>query len=119
MKIYETIKKRINSVPCPLCKKKDFLVSMRKPLGADEGIFTALCQGCSYNFPVNGDAVSYLRTNPDMDYWLKEMRCPECELMGADLNFRATVTIRDNRHFVTCRNCSFEYDEYVALESME
>lgn len=119
MQIYETIKNRIHSVSCPLCKKNDFLVSMRKPLGKEEGIFTALCQECKYNFPVNADAQSYQRSHPDTAYWLKAMRCPECEMTGAELNFRCSVTVRDNRHFVTCTTCGFEYDEYNPLEAME
>lgn len=113
----QEVERRLGTVPCAVCKQSSFGIDERF-MGAD-GDWRGICKKCFYTFPVYTDMEFYLRTQPDVPLRLKEISCTACDHRGADLNFRATLSVRDSYYFVTCRNCKREFPEKSSLEAFE
>lgn len=113
----EDVEKRLSAVTCAVCKKNRFGID-RRTLQAD-GECRGVCLQCRYNFPVYTDMEFYLRTQPDVQYRLKEISCPHCRHRGVRLDFRATLSVREAVYFVTCSACNAEFPERSSLEAFE
>jgi len=115
----ETIKARLGTLPCPICRKQNFVVRVKTESPDGENVYTAMCAGCRYSFPVSAEVTLYQRSNPDIISWLKEVPCPKCGIRGAEVDFRCTVTVRESRLFLRCKSCQFEFNEVMAAEAYE
>ena len=114
-----TIEKRLGTIHCPLCQKNIFGLRVKSVNSFGENLYTASCLGCGYSFPVSAENELLHRSHPDIAFWLKEIHCPECEMPGAELDFRCTLSVRECRYFVTCKNCRKEFNELSAMEAFE
>jgi hypothetical protein len=65
------------------------------------------------------DVESFTRSQPDVAYWLKGMRCPACMKTGATLDFRVQPSVRAAVYFVTCVACRNPFFEHSSLEAFE
>lgn len=115
----EEMIQRLSTVSCPPCGKSDFLLIRKLPPAEGEGAFTALCKNCRYSFPVSTENSLYLRSNPDAVFWLNGLHCPKCMEQGVDLEFRCTLSVREHRIFVHCRQCGHAFNELAASEAYE
>ncbi len=115
----ETIQKRLGTITCPICHQKEFLLNLRTENTDGEKSYTALCKGCRYTFPVSAENTLYRLSNPDTGFLLRGMHCPQCMMQGVELNFRCTVSVRESRHFLSCKNCGFEFNETAPAEAFE
>ena len=115
----EFIQKRLSTVACPLCQKNEFHLNPKGQKHQEEQAYTAICLGCHYSFPVSSENTLYRQANPDIVYRLREIPCPKCEGRGAELEFRAMISIRDSRQFLRCGNCRFEFNESTPAEAFE
>lgn len=115
----EAIQQRLGALACPVCRKQTFLVRLKTESPDGENVYTAMCAGCRYSFPVSAEITLYQRSNPDMISWLKEFPCPNCGLRGAEMDFRCTVSVRESRLFLRCKSCRFEFNEVMAAEAYE
>jgi len=115
----DTIHGRLGTISCPICRKQDFLIRIRKENPDGENEYTASCAGCRYSFPVSTENRLYRLSNPDVDSWLNNLTCPRCERRGAEMDFRSILTVRQVRTFVHCRSCGFEFNEEMAAEAYE
>lgn len=113
----QEVERRLDTVPCAICKKSSFAIDERF-MGTD-GDWRGICKKCYYTFPVYTDMEFYLRTQPDVPLRLKEISCTACNHQGVDLDFRATLSVREAYYFVTCRNCKRQFPEKSSLEAFE
>ncbi len=115
---FEQVEKRLTAVPCPVCKIHSGFTIPRDSRITD-GEYKAFCKGCRYSMPVHMDMESYLRSQPDVGYWLKGMRCPACEKTGGQLDFWVQPSVRGALYFVTCNSCLHPFFEKSHLEAYE
>lgn len=115
----EAIQQRLGAIACPICRKQDFLVRIKTESPDGENVYTAICAGCRYNFPVSTENKLYQLSNPDAASWLKGFPCPECMTRGVELDFRCTVTVRESRIFLRCKSCRHEFNESMPGEAYE
>jgi len=115
----EAIQERLGTIACPICRKQEFLVRIKTESPDGENVYTAMCAGCRYSFPVSTELKLYQLSNPEIVSWLKGFPCPQCGLRGAEMDFRCTVTVRDSRLFLRCKNCRFEFNESMPAEAYE
>ncbi|HSA85720.1 MAG TPA: hypothetical protein VLE46_06040 [Nitrospira sp.] len=113
----QEVERRLNTVPCAVCKQSSFAIDERF-MGTD-GDWRGICKKCYYTFPVYTDMEFYLRTQPDVPFRLKEISCTACNHRGVDLDFRATLSVRDAYYFVTCQGCNRQFVEKSSLEAFE
>lgn len=113
----EEVEKRLQEVRCAICKTNNFGID-RRTIQPD-GECRAMCLKCRYTFPVYTDMDFYLRTQPDVPYRLKDISCPTCQHRGVQLNFRATMSVREAIYFVTCTACATKFPEQSSLEAFE
>jgi hypothetical protein len=113
----QEVERRLNTVPCAVCKQSSFGIDERF-MGTD-GDWRGICKKCFYTFPVHTDMEFYLRTQPDVPFRLKEISCTTCSHRGVDLDFRATISVRDAYYFVTCKGCKRQFPEKSSLEAFE
>ena len=113
----EEVEKRLQDVRCAVCKASDFRIDRRtlQPDGECRGV----CMKCRYSFPIYTDMDFYVRTQPDIPYRLKEISCPSCRQSGVNLDFRATMSVREAIYFVTCAACHARFPERSSLEAFE
>jgi hypothetical protein len=113
-----TVEQRLSAVSCPVCKTStDFMIP--RDSRVTDGEYKAFCKGCRYSFPVHLDVEGFTRSQPDVAYWLKGMRCPACLMMGARLDFRVQPSVRGAWYFVTCAACGNPFAEKSSLEAFE
>lgn len=113
----QEVERRLNTVPCAVCKQSSFAIDERF-MGTD-GDWRGICKKCYYTFPVYTDMEFYLRTQPDVPLRLREISCTACSHQGVDLDFRATLSVREAYYFVTCRSCKRQFPEKSSLEAFE
>src|SRR5207245_10012232 len=97
---FESIERRLADIPCPVCKNSTEYMIPRDSRVTD-GEYKAFCKSCRYSFPIHMDVESFTRSQPDVAYWLKGMRCPACLTTGATLDFRVQPSVRGAVYFVT------------------
>jgi hypothetical protein len=115
---FDLVEKRLTETLCPVCKAcSDFMISRDSRI--TDGEYKAFCKGCRYSFPVHLDVEGFTRSQPDVAYWLKGMRCPACLKMGARLDFRVQPSVRAALYFVTCAACGNPFVEKSSLEAFE
>jgi transcription elongation factor Elf1 len=119
MTTLETIQRQLSHAACPICRKQDFSVRIKSENPDGENVYTAVCVGCRYSFPVSSENNLYRLSNPDIVSWLNEIVCPKCRKRGAEMDFRCTFTVRDSRIFLHCKSCRFEFNESMAAEAYE
>jgi RNase P subunit RPR2 len=78
-----------------------------------------MCMKCRYTFPVHADMEFYQRTQPDLPHFLRTVPCPKCTARGVDLDFRATLSVREAYYFVTCKACNYPFPERSSFEAFE
>ena len=115
---FEQVEKRLADLACPVCKTNSGFTIPRDSRITD-GEYKAFCKGCRYSMPIHMDMVSYMRSQPDVAYWLKGMRCPACLKIGATLDFRVQPSVRGAVYFVTCTACQHPFFEKSSLEAFE
>jgi Zn ribbon nucleic-acid-binding protein len=115
---FENVEKRLAAIPCPVCKASSGFAIPRDSRITD-GEYKAFCKGCRYSMPIHMDMVSYMRSQPDVAYWLKGMRCPACEKTGGQLDFWVQPSVRGALYFVTCTACLNPFFEKSSLEAYE
>jgi hypothetical protein len=113
----EEVETRLQEARCAICKTNRFGID-RRTIQPD-GECRAMCLKCRYTFPVYTDMDFYLTTQPDVPYRLKEVSCPACRHRGVQLNFRATMSVREAIYFVTCEACCTKFPEPSSLEAFE
>ena len=113
----ETVESRLSSVRCAICKASSFAID-RRNLHAD-GEWKGMCMKCRYTFPVHTDMEFYQRAQPDLPYFLRTVPCPKCAARGVDLDFRATLSVREAYYFVTCQTCKHSFPERSSFEAFE
>jgi transcription elongation factor Elf1 len=113
----QEVERRLNTVQCAVCKQSSFAIDERF-MGTD-GDWRGICKKCYYTFPVYTDMEFYLRTQPDVPLRLKEISCTACGHRGVDLDFRATLSVREAIYFVTCKSCKRQFPEKSSLEAFE
>ena len=111
------VEARLATVKCAVCKASSFGIDQRF-MQAD-GEWRGVCKKCYYSFPVYTDMEFYLRTQPDVPYRLKEISCTACNSRGVNLDFRATLSVREAVYFVTCKHCGRQFPEPSSLEAFE
>jgi DNA-directed RNA polymerase subunit M/transcription elongation factor TFIIS len=111
------VETRLETIQCAICKGSSFGIDQRF-MQAD-GEWRGVCKKCYYSFPIYTDMEFYLRTQPDIPYRLKEMSCPTCKHRGVNLNFRATMSVRESIYFLTCTACQNTFPERSSLEAFE
>ena len=111
------VEQRLESVKCAICKSSRFGIDTRSI--KDDGECKGICIKCYYNFPVFTDMEFYLKTQPDVPYWLKEITCQNCEHRGVKLDFRIVMSVRESIYFVTCDSCQHRFAERSYLEVFE
>lgn len=113
----EQVESRLSAVRCAVCKKNRFMID-RLSMQPD-GEWRGVCQDCRYTFAVHTDMEFYQRTQPDLTYWLKQIACPACQHLGARLDFRVAMSVRESCYFVTCPACQRQFTERSTLETFE
>ncbi len=111
------VQERLTQAKCAVCKKSRFGIDSRSM--KEDGEWKGICLDCYYNFPVYTDMEFYLRIQPDVQYWLKEITCPLCSRRGVTLDFRIVMSVRESRYFVTCEHCHHSFTELSYLEVFE
>src|SRR5213594_2966599 len=101
---FESIERRLTDITCPVCKSSTEYMIPRDSRVTD-GEYKAFCKGCRYSFPIHMDVESFTRSQPDVAYWLKGMRCPSCLKTGATLDFRVQPSVRAAIYYVTFPPC--------------
>jgi len=119
MTTVETIQRQLRQAACPICHKQDFSVRIKTESPDGENVYTAVCIGCRYSFPVSTENNLYRLSNPDIVSRLNDTVCPKCQARGAEMDFRSTFTVRDSRIFLHCKNCLFEFNEPMPAEAYE
>ena len=115
---FESVEKRLQGLTCPVCKaSNDFMIPRDSRI--TDGEYKAFCKGCRYSMPIHMDMASYMRSQPDVAYWLKGMRCPKCEKTGGRLDFWVQPSVRGALYFVTCNACQNPFFEKSSLEAYE
>lgn len=115
----DKIQKRLETIACPICRQREFTLSIKTERPDGDMLYTALCKGCRYMFPVSAENNLYRLSNPDAADWLKGIHCPKCMVRGAGLDFRCIVSVREIRHFLSCTNCRHEFNEAAPTEVFE
>ncbi len=115
---WEGVERRLADITCPVCKNSTEYTVPRDSRVTD-GDYKAFCKGCRYSFPIHMDVESFTRSQPDVAYWLKGMRCPACLKTGATLDFRVQPSVRGAVYFVTCSACRRPFFEKSSLEAFE
>jgi hypothetical protein len=115
---FESVERRLADITCPVCKNSTEYMIPRDSRVTD-GEYKAFCKGCRYSFPIHMDVESFTRSQPDVAYWLKGMRCPACLKTGAMLDFRVQPSVRGAVYFVTCTACRHPFFEKSSLEAFE
>ncbi|MBI3596560.1 MAG: hypothetical protein HY203_05340 [Nitrospirae bacterium] len=115
----ENIQQRLGVLACPICHKNEFSLRIKSENPDGENVYTAMCAGCRYTFPVSTEIMLYQLSNPDIVSWLKGFPCPKCGICEAEMDFRCTVTVRESRLFLRCKSCLFEFNEVMAAEAYE
>jgi hypothetical protein len=115
----EFIQDQLSQVSCPLCQQTKYTVTPDRNSGSGEILCTGRCNNCSYTFKIYPEVETYLKTQPDVDYWLQAYRCMSCEQQGADLNFRCALSVRDTFYFLTCKSCGKHFYEKSFMETFE
>ncbi|HEX2055511.1 MAG TPA: hypothetical protein VHF07_03395 [Nitrospiraceae bacterium] len=113
----EEVEGRLQEARCAICKANTFAIDRRTV--QPDGECRAMCLKCRYTFPVYTDMDFYQRTQPDIPYRLKEISCPACRHRGVQLDFRATISVREAVYFVTCTACHTKFPERSSLEAFE
>jgi transcription elongation factor Elf1 len=113
----QEVERRLGTVKCAICKESSFGIDERF-MGTD-GEWRGICKKCFYTFPVHTDMEFYLKTQPDVPYHLNEISCTACNHRGVNLDFRATLSVREAVYFVTCRGCKRQFPEKSSLEAFE
>jgi len=114
------VRTRLGVLHCPVCKKSsDFSVHPRGQEGYTEIIHTVRCNQCAYTFPISILTKPPQLTDPDTAEWLKRLGCPDCHELGARLDFRCRLTVRESVAFVTCLACHRAYHERTPMEAYE
>src|SRR5207247_11244518 len=113
----ESIERRLTDITCPVCKSSTEYMIPRDSRVTD-GEYKAFCKGCRYSFPLHMDVESFTRSQPDVAYWLKGMRCPSCLKNGAKLDFRVQASVRGSLHYVTCAECRRPCHEPSSLAAL-
>ncbi len=113
----KSVETRLGEVGCAVCKKNRFGIDSRSV--TDDGEWRAICRDCFYTFPVHVDMDFYLRTQPDVQYWLQGIACRSCRHRGVSLDFRAVLSVRESVYFVTCPDCQQTFAERSYLETFE
>ena len=113
----QEVERRLTTVQCAICKQSSFAIDERS-MGTD-GDWRGICKKCFYTFPLYTDMEFYLRTQPDVPFHLKEISCTTCNHRGVDLDFRATLSVRESIYFVTCKGCKRQFPEKSSLEAFE
>src|SRR2546422_8125096 len=98
---FESIERRLADITCPVCKNSTEYMIPRDSRVTD-GEYKAFCKGCRYSFPLHMDVESFTRSQPDVAYWLKGMRCPSCMKTGATRSEEHTSELQSRLHLV-CR----------------
>ena len=111
------VQDRLSHATCAICKKSRFCIDSRSM--KEDGEWKGICLDCHYTFPVYTDMEFYLRTQPDVKYWLKEITCPLCSHRGVTLDFRIIMSVRESRYFVVCEDCHHSFTEQSFLEVFE
>ena len=115
---FENVEARLKDIACPVCKvSHDFMIPRDSRI--TDGEYKVFCKGCRYSMPIHMDMESYMRSQPDVAYWLKGMRCPECEKTGGRLDFWVQPSVRGALYFVTCNACQNPFFEKSSLEAYE
>jgi transcription elongation factor Elf1 len=115
----ETIQRQLSQAACPICHKQDFSVRIKTQNPDGENVYTAVCAGCRYSFPVSTEINLYRLSNPDIVSWLNGVVCPKCTARGAEMDFRCTLTVRESRIFLHCKSCLYEFNEPLPMEAYE
>jgi hypothetical protein len=113
----QEVETRLGTIKCAICKGSSFGIDQR--FMQPDGEWRGVCKKCFYSFPVYTDMEFYLRTQPDVPYRLKEISCTACQHRGVNLDFRATMSVREAIYFVTCTNCKRTFPEPSSLEAFE
>ena len=111
------VQDRLSQAKCAVCKKSRFGIDSRSM--KEDGEWKGICLDCYYHFPVYTDMEFYLRIQPDVQYWLKEISCPVCSNRGVTLDFRIVMSVRESLYFVACRHCGHSFTERSFLEVFE
>lgn len=111
------VQERLTQAKCAVCKKSRFAIDSRSM--KEDGEWKGICLDCYYNFPVYTDMEFYLRIQPDVQYWLKDIACPLCSHRGVTLEFRIVMSVRESLYFVTCEHCQHSFTEQSYLEVFE
>ena len=113
------IQERLAQIPCPICKKSNFVMHPRSDQSYAEALYTAQCADCHYTFQVSTLTKPIHQTDPDVAQWLGSLGCPSCQKQGTELNFRCVPSVRDCYYFVTCRSCRHPFYEKSPMEAFE
>ena len=111
------VQNRLGQAKCAVCKKSRFGIDSRDM--KEDGEWKGICLDCYYHFPVYTDMEFYLRIQPDVKYWLKEISCPVCTSRGVTLDFRIIMSVRESLYFVACQHCGHSFTERSFLEVFE
>ncbi|HEY3196546.1 MAG TPA: hypothetical protein VGJ57_00925 [Nitrospirales bacterium] len=115
---FDLVEQRLKEMACPVCKSShDFMIPHDSRI--TDGEYKAFCKACRYSMPIHMDMESYLRSQPDVPYWLKGMRCPKCLKTGGTLDFWVQPSVRNAVYFVTCQSCRQPFSEKSSLEAFE
>jgi Zn ribbon nucleic-acid-binding protein len=115
---FDTVEKRLTGLNCPVCKDSHEFMIPRDSRVTD-GEYKVFCKGCRYSMPIHMDMESYLRSQPDVMYWVNGMRCPGCLNFGGRLDFWVQPSVRHAFYFVTCSSCGKPFLEQSSLEAFE
>src|SRR2546430_17221344 len=115
---FENIERRLADITCPVCKSSTKYMVPRDSRVTD-GEYKAFCKGCRYSFPIHMDGESFTRSQPDVAYWLKGMRCPACLKSGATLDFRVQPPARGAASSATCPPCRQPSSEHSSLQPFD
>lgn len=111
------VERRLAEVKCAVCKSNCFGINSHSI--EENGECKGICIKCYYNFPIFIDMEFYLRIQPDVPLWLKEITCQNCQNKGVMLNFRIVMSVRESIYFVTCNTCQHQFTEHSYLEVFE
>jgi hypothetical protein len=115
---FDSVEQRLKDLGCPVCKASHDFVIPRDSRIID-GEYKAFCQGCRYSMPIHMDMESYLRSQPDVMFWVNGMRCPSCLKTGGTLDFWVQPSVRNAVYFITCAACKKSFSEKSSLEAFE
>jgi hypothetical protein len=115
---FESVEQRLKDMGCPVCKAShDFMIPRDSRIV--DGEYKAFCKGCRYSMPIHMDMKSYLRSQPDVTFWVNGMRCPTCLQTGGSLDFWVQPSVRNAVYFITCASCKKPFSEKSSLEAFE